>query len=144
MAGAAFGVYTWQHHKVASLTSEKTALSPNIPVSTTDDNFVTIAPGSSFLAGPGDTTFSWTPHKDATYYVLEYRVQGQSAYPGNPASDQYVRIQADQTQPRAITLTKNFSPQVPTTYIWRVSARKTVNNQEVILQTTAENSLTVE
>lgn len=105
---------------------------------TVDNNFVALRPDGGFLTGQTSATFTWTKHRDATKYVVEIKRPGQATYPQDVPSDQI--LSNPDTSKNELSLTKSFESG---DYVWRISAYRTTNGQDKLLQSTEDRNYQV-
>ena len=104
-----------------------------------DSNFVALQPNGGFLASQPSVTFEWSSHKNATKYVIEIKRPGQANYPVTYTPENIVTPEAGRNY-ESFSLKKNLQPG---DYVWRVTALKTQNGQDVAIQSTEDRNYQV-
>ena len=121
---------------------QQTTDSQNTPSSlstTTDPNFVALLPHGGFLASQPTVTFEWTPHSNATKYVVEIKRSGQANYPASYPAENIVTATPGQNY-ETFSLKKSLQSG---DYVWRVTALETRNGQDIAIQSTEDRNYQV-
>lgn len=101
-----------------------------------DTNFVALLPHGGFLASQPAVTFEWAPHKNAAKYVVEIKKLGQANYPTTYSPDSIVTPEANRSY-ESFSLKKTLQSG---DYVWRVTALKTQDGQDVAIQSTEDRN----
>jgi len=112
---------------------------PQSQSATVDTNFVALLPHGGFLASQPAVTFEWAPHAKATKYVVEIKRPGQANYPANYPVENIVTTSPGQNY-ETFSLKKTLQSG---DYVWRVTALKTQNGQDIAIQSTEDRNYQV-
>lgn len=130
-----------ENRKLTDEAKEAAAADDMSVTATTDDSFTALQPANSIVSTDGKLTYEWTPHKDATKYIVQIKLAQDSNYPTSSPADQVVTINPASPTPKTLSLTKTS---VSGDYVWRVTAIHTMNGSDMVLQTTTDRAYRVQ